>query len=413
MNAVLFVGHGSRDAEGNDEVRDFVGSLIPLLEEPIVETCFLEFEGPGIAEGIRRCVARGAEHVAVMPIMLFAAGHSKLHIPAAIDTARARYPEIRFSYARPVGVHEGVLGILLERLAEQGIVPEVAAPDTAIVLIGRGSSDPDANGDLYKMSRLLWETLQACMIEPAFSGVTGPLIEEGVERCVRLGAKRIILLPYFLFTGILIKRMEEQVDVFRRSYPEQSFDLAGYFGLHDGLRSILRERAKEALYGEVKANCDMCAYRLHAAEGMEHSHSHDHDHGHHHDHHHDHHDHDHHHDHQDHYHEQRTGCEYSHEHGHGHHGDEHEHHHRADAHEHGHEHMHGSECSHGHEAKQPHGCGQGHEHHKEQQHQHEHEKHHEHAHARHDHAHHGHEHECGCQPAGRSHKTEMPEEAKR
>ncbi|CRF28666.1 Ferrochelatase Che1 [Mycobacterium tuberculosis] len=295
MNAVLFVGHGSRDPEGNGEVRAFVTSVAGMLGEPIVETCFLEFESPTIAQGIQTCVDRGATRVAVVPITLFAAGHAKLHIPAAIDAAKLKHPGVLFAYSRPVGVHELALDILSSRLEEAGIDLKENAEDTALLVIGRGSSDADANSDLYKISRLLWERLKMKWVETAFIGVTAPRADEGVERCVKLGAKRIVMLPYFLFTGVLIKRLEQMKGEFAEKHPDRSFVLADYFGFHPKLSEILKERANEALYGEVRMNCDMCQFRLEAAKHMDHHH--DHDHHHHHDHDHDHHHHDHDHEH--------------------------------------------------------------------------------------------------------------------
>lgn len=232
MNSVLFVGHGSRDPEGNEEVRAFVASVAGMLGEPIVETCFLEFESPAIAQGIQTCVDRGATRVAVVPITLFAAGHAKLHIPAAIDEAKLKHPGIRFTYGRSIGVHELALDILASRIAEAGIRMEEDAEDTALLLIGRGSSDADANSDLFKISRLLWERMKVKWVETAFIGVTAPRADEGVERCVKLGAKRIVMLPYFLFTGVLIKRLELMKDEFAGKYPEHTFVLADYFGFH-------------------------------------------------------------------------------------------------------------------------------------------------------------------------------------
>ncbi|MDQ1910253.1 sirohydrochlorin chelatase [Paenibacillus sp. GD4] len=293
MNAVLFVGHGSRDSEGNDEVRAFVESIGERTGQPIVETCFLEFEPPTVGAGIERCVERGATHIVVIPIMLFSAGHAKLHIPAMIDEAKRHYPSVRFTYARPVGVHEQVLEILASRLEAAGMHVRQEAEDTAILLVGRGSSDADANSDLYKISRLLWERMRVKWVEPAFIGVTSPLVEEGVERCLRLGAKRVMILPYFLFTGVLIKRMEGLAQEYAALHPGVRFELAEYFGFHPLLRSILLERVQEALLGEVKMSCDMCVYRIEAAKHHgHHHHDHDHDH-HHHDHSHDHHHHDH------------------------------------------------------------------------------------------------------------------------
>jgi len=276
QTAVLFVGHGSRDPEGNAELLRFTAALASRLSVPIVETGFLELTRPTIAEGIARCVDRGAAHVVVVPISLFAAGHAKLHIPATIDEARERYPSVRFTYARPVGVHDKVLAILLDRLREAGFSPD--DPDreeTAVLVVGRGSSDPDANSDLFKISRLLWERTRVGWVETAFAGVTAPLLEEGLARCVRLGATRIFVVPYFLFTGVLIRRMVEQVAAFAARHPDRQVRLARYFGLHPLIGDILLERAEEALRGEVRMSCDLCAYRLAAKAGSSH-HAHDH-----------------------------------------------------------------------------------------------------------------------------------------
>ncbi|MDV2885506.1 sirohydrochlorin chelatase [Alkalihalophilus pseudofirmus] len=290
MRAILLVGHGSRDPEGNEQVKNMIEELSTKLDPGLlVETCYLEFAKPTIEQGIKTCVEKGASSVFVIPLMLLAAGHSKIHIPAAIDEAKERYPQIQFTYGRPFGIHEETLEICKDRLVEVGENVDNADPDTAIVLLGRGGSDPDANSDLYKMTRLLWEKLNYKLVEPAFMGVTDPLIKEGVERCIKLGAKRVVILPYFLFTGILIKRLEKMVKEFEQEYPGISFNLAGYFGFHSRLQTIIKDRIEEALQGEVKMNCDTCIYRIDAMEHIDHHHHHDHEHDHHH-----HHDHDHH-----------------------------------------------------------------------------------------------------------------------
>lgn len=300
MKAVLLVGHGSRDKEGNEQVRQFIEQVKPQLPASLlVETCFLEFESPTVEQGIETCVTKGATHVVVIPIMLLQAGHSKIHIPAAIDEAKKLHPDVAFTYGRPIGIHDEALDILIHRLEEAGEAVKEPDEDSAVILLGRGGSDADANSDLYKITRLLWEKVNYKIVEPAFMGVTDPLVKEAVERCIKLGAKKVIILPYFLFTGILIKRLEEMVRDFGRELPQVEFKLAEYFGFHPKLQSIILDRIQEALQGEVKMNCDTCQYRIAAMEHIDHHHHHDHDHDHdhghhhHHDHHHDHHDHDH------------------------------------------------------------------------------------------------------------------------
>lgn len=282
MKAVLFVGHGSRDAEGNEEVRQYIDRMkANMPEHLLIETSFLEFEKPTINEGIDTCVEKGASHVYIIPIILLPAGHSKIHIPACIDEAKEKYPHIGFTYGRPIGSHETVLEILLDRIKE---VEEEPSDETAILLLGRGGSDPDANSELYKIARLLWEKSNFPIVEPAFIGVTDPSTEAGVERCIKLGAKKVIILPYFLFTGILIKRLEKMVESYQSTYTDHEIKLAGYFGFHSKLETILKDRTEEALQDNVKMNCDTCQYRLDAMEHIDHHHHHDHDHHHHHDH---------------------------------------------------------------------------------------------------------------------------------
>lgn len=296
MKAVLFVGHGSRLEAGNQEVSTFVEKMIPTMHDRlIIETCFLEFASPTIAQGIDTCVKRGATEVIVIPIILLHAGHSKLHIPAEIEDAKSKYPDVQFTYGQTIGVHPEVLSILTDRLEEVGFDTSKEHPDTAILLIGRGGSDADANSDFYKISRLLWEKLNVKWVESAFMGVTTPLVDEGIERCVKLGAKKIVMLPYFLFTGILMERMANMLSDYQEQYPEQEFVLAEYFGYHPKLQTILKERVTEASEGKSTGNQDLENYRLYAEENG-HAH-HDHDH-HHHDHDHSHHHHDHDHDHQ-------------------------------------------------------------------------------------------------------------------
>ncbi|WP_027409804.1 sirohydrochlorin chelatase [Anoxybacteroides tepidamans] len=275
MKAILFVGHGSRDAEGNEQVFQFVEQLRSKIDSRYyIETCFLEFGLPTMLEGMKRCVAAGAHEVIVIPIILLAAGHSKLHIPAAIDEARKQYPHVKFTYGRPIGIHEQTFVILKERLLEIGEDAETPDSGTAILLLGRGGSDPDANSDLYKIARLFWERTNYSLVEPAFMGVTNPLLDEGVDRCIRLGAKKVVILPYFLFTGVLIKRLEEKISEFRSRYPHVEFALAGYFGFHPKLQTIVLDRLEEALGQAVKMNCDLCQYRLHMAEHHHHHHHH-------------------------------------------------------------------------------------------------------------------------------------------
>jgi sirohydrochlorin cobaltochelatase len=281
MEAILLVGHGSRDAEGNEELLRFAENVNNRVPGVHVETCFLEFAKPNIQQGIDNCVKAGAKRIVLVPIILFAAGHAKIHIPMEIDRAKQKYPDITFAYGRPIGIHEKVLEILQSRLEEAGYMKSGGYErdsDTAVLLLGRGSSDGDANSDFFKITRLLWERLPVKWVESSFIGVTEPSFPEGLERCQRLGAKNIYVLPYFLFTGILIKRIEQMTAGFAHAHPELRVELAQYFGFHPQLVELLLDRVAEAVEGRAFMNCDMCRYRKEAAAHDHHHHDHDHHH---------------------------------------------------------------------------------------------------------------------------------------
>ncbi len=261
--AVLLVGHGSREPEGNLEFLDFSKRARETFPRSFTEACFIELAEPSIPAGLDRCVDRGARRVVVLPVILFAAGHVKVEIPHEIDQARERHPGVAFRYGRPFGIHPRILEILDQRLVElEAAMPPGDRADTAVLLVGRGSSDPDANGDLQKIARLLWEGRGFGWVETCFIGITRPDYPEGIRRCVALGAKRILVLPYFLFTGVLIRRIREQLREFQLQHPGIPMGMAGYLGEHSNLLEVLLERHEEALQGTALMNCEFCKYRV-------------------------------------------------------------------------------------------------------------------------------------------------------
>lgn len=266
---LLLVGHGSRDPEGNAQflrVADRVRHT-PAVREGgwQVQPCFIELATPEVPEGIDALVAAGCREVVTIPLTLFAAGHAKEEVPAHLEEARGRHPGVVFRYGRPVGVEPAVIPILLESLAharpaagpaETGDLPGLQAIDpTALVLVGRGSSDPDANADFYKVARLLWEALRSRggpipvdWVEPCFIGITVPDLDTAIRRAVVLGARQVIVLPYFLFTGVLVKRIARVTAGWAGRHPEVAFRLAGLEGLgeHPAFLPVLLDRIREA-----------------------------------------------------------------------------------------------------------------------------------------------------------------------
>jgi sirohydrochlorin cobaltochelatase len=259
---ILLVGHGSREQPGNDEFLRFCEVARRHLGPEPVEPCFIELATPLVPESLDRCVAMGARRVIVLPVILLAAGHVKAELPHELDEAKERHPGVEFLYGRHLGLDPLVMEIVHERLAEVEEQAGWPAEGTAVLVVGRGSSDPDANSDLYKLSRLLWESRRYPWVEACFVGVTQPSLPEGLQRCRALGAQRVIVLPYFLFTGVLIPRIHRLADEFAAAHPGVEVRVADYLNGHPKLFRVLRARKLEALRGEARMNCALCKYRV-------------------------------------------------------------------------------------------------------------------------------------------------------
>jgi sirohydrochlorin cobaltochelatase len=258
--ALLLVGHGTRDEAGAEAFRDFVRQLGERNPGLPVGGGFIELSPPPLADAVAELVAGGASRFAAVPLVLVSAGHAKGDIPAALAREEQRHPGTSYAYGRPLGPHPGLLAVLDRRLEEQVTLAERA--DTTVLLVGRGSTDPDANAEVCKVARLLWEGRGYAGVETAFVSLAAPDVPSGLDRCARLGARRVVVLPYFLFTGILPERVRQQAEGWAAAHPEVEVRQADVIGPEPELAELVMERYRETLKGDLRMNCDTCMYRI-------------------------------------------------------------------------------------------------------------------------------------------------------
>jgi sirohydrochlorin cobaltochelatase len=263
--ALLIVGHGSRDPRGAREFHDLVDLVRRRNPSLTVEGGFIELSRPPISECIGRLAEGGTRNVAAVPLMLLAAGHAKDDIPATLVREKMGHPTMSFGYGRALGIRPELLELMDERISTVG--PE-EKEETAVLIVGRGSSDPDANSDLSKIARLFYEGRPYPVVESAYVSMTLPDVAEGLARCRRLGAKRIVVFSYFLFTGVLEERIRGQSDAFARADPAVEVRYARYFGPAARIADLVIERYIEAVEGDIRMNCDVCVHRV-ALPGFE------------------------------------------------------------------------------------------------------------------------------------------------
>jgi sirohydrochlorin ferrochelatase len=114
--AILLVDHGSRRAEANAQLETVAALLRARVPDRIVEIAHLELAPPGIAEGIEACVAAGASEIAVHPLLLSPGRHSLEDIPRRVEAAARHHPGVRLRVTPPLGVHEKLVDVILERV---------------------------------------------------------------------------------------------------------------------------------------------------------------------------------------------------------------------------------------------------------------------------------------------------------
>jgi sirohydrochlorin cobaltochelatase len=263
--ALLIVGHGSRDPRGAGEFHELVSLVRDRAPVP-VEGGFIELSRPPISECVNRLRESGAREISAVPLMLLAAGHAKDDVPATLVREKMSHPDLDFHYGRALGIRPELLQLMDERIS--AVVPEEEKEETAILVVGRGSSDPDANSDLAKMARLFFEGRPYPLVETAFVSLAPPSVPEALERCRRLGAPRAAVFSYFLFTGVLEERIREQSKDFAEDNPGVEVRYAGYFGPDATVAAVILERYRESFEGDIRMNCDVCVHRV-ALPGFE------------------------------------------------------------------------------------------------------------------------------------------------
>ena len=259
--AVMICGHGSRDDGATREFAAMVERLRARLPWP-VEHGYLEFARPIIRDGLEKLARRGARRILAQPAMLFAAGHVKNDLPWELNTWAAETPGVAVEYGRDLAIDPGLLAAARARIEE---AEEAAGPadraDAVLLVVGRGTNDPDANSNVAKVMRMLWEGMGFGWGAVAYSGVAHPRVDAALARVAKLGFRRVIVFPYFLFTGVLVKRIYDQADAVAATAPGVEIVKAGYLNDHPLVLDAMVERVGEMLTGDNVMNCRLCKYR--------------------------------------------------------------------------------------------------------------------------------------------------------
>ncbi|UOA07104.1 MULTISPECIES: precorrin-8X methylmutase [Methylobacter] len=261
---IVIAGHGSRDPDGIQEFEQLVELIKKRAPQHIVSHGYLEFASPTIDQAIIAQLDAGTQQVVMVPAVLLAASHAKNDMPSELLAFAQTHPDIDFHFGAPLGLHPLLLQVVQERIvAVEALSPHtIRRDDTCLVLVGRGTTDPDANGEVSKFARMIEEGMGFGTAFVCYSGTAKPLVADGLRAAAQLGYARLIVVPFFLFDGVLVKRIYAAADALREREPALEVLKAGYLGVHPFVADVLIARAQEAVEGRAAMNCALCKYRV-------------------------------------------------------------------------------------------------------------------------------------------------------
>ena len=262
--SIVLAAHGSRDPRAIEEVEALVALMKARSPERTITHGYLEFARPTIEEGVRSAIQAGMRPIVMLPALLFAATHAKNDMPGELALLQREYPQVDFHFGAPVDLHPAFLRLAQQRIteAEAGSGRVIKRAEACLVVVGRGTSDPDANSEVCKLARMLHEGLGFGHSYVCYAGTAEPGIREGLRSAARLGCARIVVFPYFLFDGLLVKRIYAAAEELAERHPGIEVLKAGYLGPHDDVAEVFLERAREGLEGRAAMNCSLCKYRV-------------------------------------------------------------------------------------------------------------------------------------------------------
>ena len=259
-HGIMICGHGSRSKDAEREFGLLAKGLKKRFPETPVEFGFLEYSAPNIHMGLNALRDTGVRNIIAVPGMLFAATHAKNDIPSVLTTYQEKHPEVQIRYGRELGLHPKMISAFKTRILESIKIKHIHDGDlydTMLVTVGRGTSDTYANAEVAKLTRIVTEDLGFGWSETVYSGVTFPSVGHGLKTVSRLGYKKIVVAPYFLFSGKLIDRIYNYVDLVAKEHPDIIFHKAHYLADQDHVIDTFIERIDEVKTGKQADNIDL------------------------------------------------------------------------------------------------------------------------------------------------------------
>ena len=258
---LLIVGHGTRDDVGCEEFLLTARAVAQCLPNVAIEPCFLELAEPTIHIAVKRLADRGIERLVVLPLLLFSAGHAKDDIPRAVDQAVCAAKLSKGLGLQPIeqlphlGCHPKLLELSALRFNE--VIAEHVrydAPDTALLMVGRGSRDVDATAEMLRFASLRHDAKTVQQTDVGFVAMAEPPLQQCLDELSRSHLRQIVVQPHLLFAGQLLSKIDELVAAMSAKHPKKEWIVTRHLGPHALLEDAIVDLVTNCLQSDARTS---------------------------------------------------------------------------------------------------------------------------------------------------------------
>jgi sirohydrochlorin ferrochelatase len=203
--AAVLVAHGSRDLRAAEATRALARAVGAARPEWQVHVSYLDHSLPRPVSVLGALEAAGHRRAALVPLLLTAAYHGRVDVPAEVAAARAAGVRLEVDISDVLGPRDALVDPLLtaaltRRLREAGA--DAGPGFDAVVLAAAGTRDGAARGTVGRAAAALSAHLGVpCRV--AYASAASPAAGVAVARLRAAGARRVGMAAYFLAPGLL------------------------------------------------------------------------------------------------------------------------------------------------------------------------------------------------------------------
>ena len=179
--------------------------------------------------------AQNPEKIVLVPLFLFSSKHVKKDIPKIIEG----YKNTKFDLLDSFKINYPLINLLTKRVKESSGPKKKLR---ALVVVGRGAKDEAPIQEFNQIVKIVEKKLDFDYIYPTFIGMTAPKLEDSLKHLAKMRYEEIVVVPYLLFTGFLIRKIKIILGTFSKKYPSIKIIYSSHLGVHPFLIQAVEEK---------------------------------------------------------------------------------------------------------------------------------------------------------------------------